>query len=152
MRIKRIASTALSVMSSVLVGGCTVPEGPPSVSSSIVSVSLVETPPPRVGKDIQVSVRLTDTEGASLELLHCTQSLDRFDGQRWESVEGRMCSLPAGEELAAYPVVDGVLTERFAAPSVPGRYRLVVGVRRAGRKELIPVNTQFELSAAQTTR
>ena len=149
MRFKRIVAPAVIAMGSFC-GGCKLPEEPTAISSSIESVSVVELLPPGMGKGIQLFVRLAAADGANIELWRCSVALERFDDQRWVGVDGQICSLPAGVEPDTYPVVDGILTARFAAPSTPGQYRLVAGVRRAGRKELIPVRAQFELSLAQT--
>jgi hypothetical protein len=151
MKITWKVASAFAVLSSALCGGCQSPQEPVSISSSVDAVSLVDLPLPRVGKGIQISVRLAEADGASLELLQCTVSLSRFDGQRWDDVYTEFCALPAGVVLRAYPVVDGVKTWLFPAPDVPaGKYALQAGVRRAGRNELISVRAQFELSDAQT--
>lgn len=151
MRIKRNVASAFAVISSMVWGGCQSPQEPVSISSSIESVSLVELSPPSARKGLQVSVRLAEADGASLELLECTVGLSRFDGQRWDTVDADYCALSAGGELKAYPLVDGMLTRRFTAPDSPtGQYTLQASVRRAGRMESIRVSAQFELSDAQT--
>ena len=149
MSIKRSALSAIAAISSVVCGGCQAPVEPALISSSIESVSLVELPSPRVGKGLQVSVRLAEAEGTSVELLQCTVSLQKFDGERWGTVDGDFCPLSAGAELRAYPIVDGKLTLVFVAPGAAGQYRVSGGVRRTGRNELISFSAQFELSAEQ---
>lgn len=108
---------------------------PTLISSSIKSVSVVELPSPRVGEGLEVSVRPTEAEGTSVELLQCTVSLQTFDGERRSTVDGEFCPLSAGTELKAYPLVDGKLTRFFMAPDAAGQYRFSGGVRRTGRNE-----------------
>lgn len=85
----------------------------------------------------------------SLELLQCSVSLQKLDGEQWATVDGDVCPLSAGADLKAFPIVDGKLTRVFAAARMAGRYRFSGVVRRAGRNELISFSAQFELSAEQ---
>ena len=149
MRIQRIAAAATVVMSSFLSGGCESPVEPTPVFASIDSVSVVESSLPGIGKVILVSVRVAAADGSSIELWNCSVNIKRYDGQRWDSVDGQFCSAILRDGPDVSPVVDGVLSWSFRAPNVPGQYRFVAAVRRSGRMENIPVQAGFAISAAQ---
>ena len=147
--LKRSVVSAIAAICSVVCDGCGAPAAPTAISSIIESVSLVELPSPRSGSGLQVSLRLADAEGLSLELLQCSVSLQKLDGEQWSSVDADVCPLSAGADLKGFPIVDGRLTRVFAAARAAGRYRFTGAIRRAGRNEVISFSAPFELSAEQ---
>lgn len=141
---------ALAVSASVGVLGCAAPHEPVSVAGSVESVALVEVPQPSLGQRLRVTVRVADADGASLERVHCTVTLLKRTGARWDNVDGEFCILPGGSGPSATPIVDGLLVLSFAPQSATGQYKVSAGVQRSGRREIIVVRAPFELSAANT--